>query len=44
MDLVAKYREVTETVNGAGGTPFPVNDTLISIIKLIVNEDELDFV
>ncbi|MBU3914026.1 hypothetical protein KKA14_00655, partial [bacterium] len=38
------YRQVSETVSGAGGTPIPTTDTLIEIMRRIVNEDETDFV
>ncbi len=38
------YREVTATINSAGGTPFPLTDTLVRIIRMLVDEDELDFI
>jgi Pyruvate/2-oxoacid:ferredoxin oxidoreductase delta subunit len=38
------YRKVSETISGAGGTPIQVTDTLIKIIRIIVNDDETDFV
>ena len=44
MEIHEKYREVAETINGAGGTPFPVNDTLVEIITMLVDEDEIDLI
>lgn len=44
MNLDDKYREVTATINKAGGTPFPETDTLVDIVKLLVAEDELDMI
>lgn len=44
MDINEKYQEVAATINGAGGTPFPVNDTLVQIIKMLVEEDEIDMI
>jgi len=38
------YRQVSEAFIGAGGTPMQVTDTLIKIIRNIVNDDETDFV
>jgi len=39
-----KYRKTAEAINAAGGTPLPVTDTLIEILKLLIAEDELDFI
>ncbi|MFX1256906.1 MAG: ATP-binding protein [Promethearchaeota archaeon] len=39
-----KYKKVVNVINKAGGTPLPINDTLISIIKNIIKEDELEFI
>ena len=44
MDIDMQYREVAETINAAGGTPFPVTDTLVQIIKELVNEDEIPLI
>jgi len=44
MSLDDRYKEVTGTINAAGGTPFPVSDTLVDIIKLLLKDDELDFI
>ncbi len=42
MSADEKYRNVAEIINTAGGTPLPVTDTLISIIKLLVPDDEVE--
>jgi Pyruvate/2-oxoacid:ferredoxin oxidoreductase delta subunit len=44
MSLEERYREVTSTINKSGGTPFPETDTLVDIVKLLVDEDELEMV
>ena len=44
MNANDKYREAAEAVNKAGGTPLPVTDTLLDILRLIIEEDELDFI
>lgn len=38
------YRDICEIIVAADGTPIPTTDTLISIIKKIVAEDELELV
>ena len=40
----AKYKKAAGIINKAGGTPLPINDTLLTILKRIINEDELDFI
>jgi aspartokinase len=40
----SKYKKVVNVINSAGGTPLPVTDILVDILKHIINEDELDFV
>lgn len=44
INLYNKYKEVAQTINSAGGSSFPVTDTLISILKLITSEEDLDFI
>lgn len=44
MDTDAQYREVADTIKSAGGTPFPVTDTLVQIIKELVDEDEIPMI
>lgn len=39
-----KYTKAAAIISGAGGTPLPVTETLLSILKLIIAEDELDVV
>jgi len=44
MNIDEKYKKAGEIINTAGGTPIPVNDTLIKILKYFIKEDELDFI
>ncbi len=44
MSLDDRYKQVSETINSAGGTPFPVTDTLIQIIGKLVKEEEIDII
>jgi Pyruvate/2-oxoacid:ferredoxin oxidoreductase delta subunit len=44
MSMDDRYKEVTSTINTAGGTPFPETDTLVEIVKRLVDEDELDMI
>lgn len=39
-----KYRKAAHTIIKAGVLPTPVNKTLIEILKLLLTEDELDFI
>ena len=40
-----KYKRAAQIINGAGGTPLSLNDTLIRILKHIVPDEEvLDYV
>lgn len=43
-DIDRKYKKVAQVINGAGGTPYPVTDTLIEILKKLVKEEHLDFI
>ena len=40
----AKYKKAAQIISSAGGTSIPVTDTLISILKHAVSEDDLDFI
>jgi NAD-dependent dihydropyrimidine dehydrogenase PreA subunit len=44
MNIEEKYRKAGEIISQAGGTPLPVNDTLIKILKYFIMEDEVDFI
>ncbi len=44
MSVDQTYREVCEIIVQAGGTPLPVTDTLVEIIKRVVSVDEVDFI
>jgi len=39
-----KYKKAAQVISSAGGTPIPVSDTLIKILKHAVSEDDLDFI
>ncbi len=40
----AKYKKVASVVSSAGGTPIPVTDTLIELLKFVIDEEDLDFI
>ena len=44
MNIDEKYKKAGEIISTAGGTPIPVNDTLIKLLKYFIMEDELDFI
>jgi len=44
MNIDEKYKKAGEVISTAGGTPLPVNDTLISLLKYFIMEDEVDFI
>ncbi len=44
MNIDERYKKAGEIISGAGGTPIPVNDTLIKILKYYIMENELDFI
>jgi ferredoxin len=44
MNIDEKYTRVGEIISTAGGTPLPVNDTLIQLLKYFIMEDEVDFI
>ena len=39
-----EYKKVAQVINSAGGTPFPVTDTLIEILKRLVEAKHLSFI
>lgn len=39
-----KYKNAVQVINSAGGTPVPVTDNTIAILKYIVEEKHLDFI
>ena len=39
-----KYKKAAQIINTAGGTPLVVSDTLIEILKVLVEEKHLDFI
>jgi len=43
-ESIDKYKKVTQIINSAGGTPYSISDTLISIVKILVSEEDLDFI
>jgi Pyruvate/2-oxoacid:ferredoxin oxidoreductase delta subunit len=44
-EIYKKYKRAAQIINGAGGTPLSLNDTLIRILKHIVPDEEvLDYV
>jgi ferredoxin len=44
MSTNQTYRDVCQTIVNAGGTPLPMTDTLIEIIRRIIDEDETEFI
>ncbi len=44
MDIENKYKTAAEAIAKAGGTPLPVNDTLIKLLRSFIMEDEVDFI
>ncbi|MFX1409390.1 MAG: ATP-binding protein [Promethearchaeota archaeon] len=39
-----KYRKVARIIVKAGLIPFPINDTMIDLLKLLINEEQLPFI
>jgi len=39
-----KYKNAVQVINSAGGTPVPVTDNTVAILKYIVEEKHLDFI
>jgi len=44
MNIDEKYKKAGEIISAAGGTPLPVSDTLIKLLKYFIKEDEVDFI
>jgi MinD superfamily P-loop ATPase containing an inserted ferredoxin domain len=44
MNIDDKYRIAGEVISKAGGTPLPVNDNLVKLLKHFIMEDEVDFI
>lgn len=44
MTVDDRYRLAGEVIAKTGGTPLPVNDTLVRILKYFIMEDEVDFI
>jgi Pyruvate/2-oxoacid:ferredoxin oxidoreductase delta subunit len=44
MTIDEKYRQAGEIISKAGGTPIPINATLIKLLKYFIMEDEVDFI
>lgn len=44
MTIDEKYKRAGEIISQAGGTPLPVNETLIKLLRQFIREDELDFI
>ena len=44
MNIDEKYKKAGEIISTAGGTPLPVSDTLIKLLKYFIMEDEVDFI
>lgn len=41
---LAKYKKAAKVIISAGQFPFPINDTLLEILQLAVDEEDLDFI
>ena len=39
-----KYQKVARSIVKAGRLPFPINNTLLEILRILIDEDELDFI
>ncbi len=39
-----KYKQAGHVISTTGGTPLPVNDTLLKLLRYFIMEDELDFI
>jgi len=45
QETYKKYKRAAQIINGAGGTPFPISDTLLAILRHIIpNEEDLSFI
>ncbi|MFX0022210.1 MAG: ATP-binding protein [Candidatus Hermodarchaeota archaeon] len=39
-----KYKKAARAIVKAGPIPFPINDTMIQLLKILINEEQLDFI
>lgn len=39
-----KYKKAAQVINSAGGTPYPITSTLITILRHLLDEEYLDFI
>ncbi len=39
-----KYKKAARIIVKAGFLPFPISDTLLEILKILINENELDLI
>ena len=39
-----KYKKAAQVISSAGGTPIPVSDTVVDILKYAVPEEYIDFI
>ncbi len=44
MSIEEKYKEAGNAISMSGGTPIPVNDTLVKLLGYFIHADELDFI
>ena len=44
MNLDDKYKMAADVISTAGGSPIPVTDTLIELLRHFIKEDEVDFI
>lgn len=43
-NIDVKYKKVAGVLNKSGAFPYPINDTVVNILKQTIKEDELDFI
>lgn len=39
-----KYRKAARTIIKAGFLPFPINDTMLQLLKMLIDEEQLEFI
>ncbi|MBI5641718.1 MAG: 4Fe-4S binding protein [Nitrospirae bacterium] len=44
ISIDQKYESAAQAIVKAGGTPLPVNDTLLKLLRFYIEEDDLDFI
>ncbi|MHA1689053.1 MAG: hypothetical protein ACTSYC_03670 [Promethearchaeota archaeon] len=42
-DTESKYKKVAQIIAGAGGTPIPITEKVIAILKHFATPEDLDF-